>query len=135
MILRIFATSLAALLVGAFVEEARADQAFICKDGSLVQVERGQLKRMKRKNACVAKHFGRGTQNRRDARARPIAVSAATGKGVRVVPLPSRRPSPSVLRTAQLDAMLKTGRPSSNYRMVRIINAPRGAKRWYRNPR
>lgn len=113
MIWRIFAASLMALLAGSLVERARADQAFFCEDGSLVQVKADELDAAKRQNPCVARHFGQ--------------------KVVAAVPLPVRKPAPVKIRTTQTAAPVATpDKTKSSYRMVRILNAESPAERWFR---
>jgi hypothetical protein len=111
MIVKVFAASLLALLFGSLIETARADQSFMCDDGTLVQVAAQDLERMKRENACVAKYFG---------------GLAAT----RQVPLPARKPATNLVRLRQA-APERTPDHPANYRMVRIINAGRDDDKWF----
>lgn len=113
MIWRIFAASLMALLAGSLVERARAEQAIFCEDGSLVQVKADALDAAKRKNPCVARHFGQR-----------VVASA--------IPLPVRKPAPAKIRTTQTAAPApKDEKVKSSYRMVRILNAESPAERWF----
>jgi hypothetical protein len=111
MIVRVFAASLLALLVGSLIEKAHADQSFLCDGGKLVQVAAGDLERMKRENACVAKYFG---------------GLAAT----REVPLPMRKPATSLVRLRSTEPERSDDDPA-DYRMVRIINAGKADPKWF----
>ncbi|HUS96349.1 MAG TPA: hypothetical protein VMX97_06400 [Hyphomicrobiaceae bacterium] len=138
MIFKVFATSVIALVLGTFIEKARADQSFICSDGSLVQVERGDLKRMKRTNACVAAHYGirlRHTVSLLEKNQQRQLADA--------VPLPVRKPdmaarliAPPRIRESRHDpASVAESRQSSSYRMVRVINAADPRDRWFSHTR
>jgi hypothetical protein len=111
MIVRVFAASLLALLCGSLIETARADQSFMCDDGTLVQVAAQDLERMKRENQCVAKYFG------------GLAVT-------RNVPLPERKPATNLVRLRKTEPERTPDRPAS-YRMVRIINAGKDGEKWF----
>ena len=116
MIARIFALSLIALLAGSLVETARADQSFICDDGKLIQVKANDLERMKRENACVAKHFGGLARTRN-------------------VPLPTRKPQTGLIRMRRAEPAKDATTGPVNYRMVRIINAAEGGPKWFHHRR
>lgn len=111
MVVRVIAASLLALLVGSLIEKAHADQSFLCEGGKLVQVAAGELERMKRENACVAKYFG---------------GLAAT----RQVPLPTRKPATDLVRLQSTKPERSQGDPA-DYRMVRIINAGKTDPKWF----
>lgn len=123
MIVRIFAASMMALLAGSLVERARADQSFICDDGSLIQVKSADIERMRRENACVAKHLGTA----------PASLVSAV-----VVPLPTRKPAPPKLRTT-VAAPTSPSEPSvaapARVGMVRILNAAPNEPKWLAPPR
>jgi hypothetical protein len=121
MILRIFAASMLALVAGSIAERAKADQSFVCEDGSLVQVRAADLERMKRENACVAQYFG------------GIGTTAAG------LPLPVRKPAVRAPEPTGVGIRTRRAEPdtppenASPHRMVRIINAVEGESRWYRH--
>lgn len=115
MIFRVFAAAVMALIAGSIVERARADQSFICADGSLVQVKSGDLARMKRENACVASYFGGQS-------------SAAP------IPLPVRKPTRVGMRMQRAEPEVRSTRQST-YRVVRIINAGDGEPKWHHHRR
>ncbi len=58
MIVRIFAVSAVALVVGSYIERARAGQFFVCEDGRTVEVAFNKLDEAKRTDPCVAKYYG-----------------------------------------------------------------------------
>lgn len=94
-----------ALALGAWAERARADEAFVCEDGRVINVQRGELELMKRREPCVAKYFDVATA-----------------------------PAPAVSTTLPLVAspVAKAVAPASDYRNVRIINASPGGAVWFR---
>ncbi len=130
MIMRILAGSIIALGLGLMTEGARAEQMFICSDGTLRQVAHQDLERLKRQDACIARHFG-------------IEIAK--------VPLPVKRPKhllPTKPRTTQHLQLKRSANPErqhsanrsvasiwTDYRKVRIINALPGSRPWYRHTR
>ena len=58
MTLRISVISLVLLTIASGVEEANGGQYFLCEDGRTLEVELKDLPRMKREDACIARHFG-----------------------------------------------------------------------------
>ena len=122
MIVRIFAASLMALLAGSLVERARADQSFICDDGSLVQVKSADIERMRRENACVAKYLGPAKPE-----ASPAQVTTASAQPV---PLPVRKPKPPSLRSTQSEPTSPSRSAPSRIGMVRILNPGANGPHW-----
>ncbi len=59
-----------ALAAGAWVEAARADEAYICERGRVVYVKPGELETMKLQDPCVAGYFGHVPAATAPARAR-----------------------------------------------------------------
>jgi hypothetical protein len=57
-VIRLFATAFVALLAGWLVESARADEAYVCEGGRIVDVKLGELERLKREDACIAQYYG-----------------------------------------------------------------------------
>ena len=138
MILRIFAGSLVALGCGLFVETARADQSFVCDNGELVQVKRGDLERMKRENACVASHYGLSlhvvplpVQRPKRAVSRPAPRAEKMSATAEAVKLPSRKP---VVSHEIKDVALPPA-AYTDYRRVRIINAQPDGRQWFTHKR
>ncbi|MEQ1614829.1 MAG: hypothetical protein ABL904_18940 [Hyphomicrobiaceae bacterium] len=127
-----------ALAAGAWVEAARADEAYICDAGRVVYVKPGELEIKKLQDPCIAKYFeGTPTATKSVVATAPSASTAATPTAVQVppkngvdrpVPLASGdfRPAPLVsgdFRPAPL--------VSGDFRNVRIINASPGSDGWF----
>ena len=122
MILRILGGSMVALTLGLFSENVRADQTFLCEDGRMLQVKLAELGALKRREPCIAAHYG---------------------LTIKPMPLPVRRPrdfSMPLLKGAQVieptrGEMGAVASVSSDYRNVRIINARPGEQGWYAHSR
>jgi len=140
-IFKIIAVSAVALVVGAYVEGARAGQFFVCDGGQTVEVEFGDLEKAKRTNPCIAKYFGINLK----VAAKPSSVevqqpqTADHATAFFAPDLPVRKPVRPVLRQSQSVApMSKTlagrevaGTDPGNFRRVRIINARPGGAKWF----
>ena len=98
-----------ALVAGAWVEAARADEAYICERGRVVYVKPGELETMKLQDPCVAGNFGQ--------------VPAATA------------PAPREALSAPATEVAKhqVAEPVSDFRNVRIINAEPGSDAWFKH--
>ncbi|MDX2257401.1 MAG: hypothetical protein NW205_00640 [Hyphomicrobiaceae bacterium] len=154
-----FAVTIAAAILTAKV--TRADETFVCADGSFVTVLPGQLEAMKRTDPCVAAHYGITLPARgatppvpgATALAPPLAPEASYAP--REAPLPERAPprpadaiadklrsigagdaldptSPDAEAVAM--AAARKGQPS-DYRNVLILNATPGSERYFRHVR
>ena len=100
-----------ALAAGAWVESARADEAYVCDAGRVVYVKPGQLETMKRQDPCIARYFATTPT------AKPVAA-----------PPQSTEVAPTVA-TPRASEMV------SDYRNVRIINASPGTDAWFQHRR
>ena len=77
------------------INTAIADEAFVCGDGSVVNVKSGDLEIVKRTNPCVARYFGLDVSTNSSETAKAIALGATAllrGDGNTALPLPSRNP-------------------------------------------
>lgn len=138
MIVRIFAVSAVALVVGSYIERARAGQFFVCEDGRTVEVAFNELDEAKRTDPCVAKYYGLSVAEPalRGKAGEPVAV----GGTVDIV-LPVRKPVRVQLRQARDDAPAAKRDLSGQQRMatvdaagegrVKIINAKPGEAQWF----
>ena len=54
----VFAIALSCAAIWALLNEAKADDAYLCDDGKIIKVALQDLDWMKRNNACIAAHFG-----------------------------------------------------------------------------
>lgn len=73
-----------------------ADEAFVCGDGSVVNVKSGQLEIVKRTNPCVARYFGLDVATNDHETAKAIALGATAllrRDGAEVMKLPARNPT------------------------------------------
>ena len=89
------ACAVASLAVVA-TSQAFADEAFVCGDGSVVNVKPGQLEIVKRTNPCVARYFGLDVSTNDAEAAKAIAREAAAllrGKEAGAMDPPARNPS------------------------------------------
>lgn len=86
------------------INTALADEAFVCGDGSVVNVKSGDLEIVKRTNPCVARYFGLdvSTNSIETAKAMTLGATALLrGDGNTALPLPSRNPNrPDSAQTA-----------------------------------
>ncbi len=107
-----------ALAAGAWVEVARADEAYICDAGRVVYVKPGELELKKLQDPCIAKYFeGTPSATKSAVAAAPTASTAATPTAVHVPPKNGvDRPVPLA---------------SGDFRNVRIINASPGSDGWF----
>ncbi len=146
------------------INMAIADEAFVCGDGSVVNVKSGDLEIVKRTNPCVARYFGLDVSTNSSETAKAIALGATAllrGDGNTALPLPSRNPNrPDLAQTAgtagsvasaartpitQPTSQIETGSTrrsaaslddlATDYRNVRILNAQPGAAAWFRHNR
>ncbi len=146
------------------MSSAIADEAFVCGDGSVVNVKSGDLEIVKRTSPCVARYFGLDVSTNDANTANAIALRATAllrGHASASLPLPSRNPQRSEVaqNAAPADAVetakttpvsratssIETGstsrgaasveEPATDYRNVRIINSPPGAAAWFRHNR
>lgn len=124
---------LTTLAVTSLPATAKADEVFLCDGGRIVKVALEDIDWMKQNDPCVASHYG------------------LKAHAVMVPPLPHRAPSLATTKTAkQPNSITITGRietaaiskpatadntdPSiAAFRMVRIINAKKGAPRFFRH--
>ncbi len=104
-----------ALALGAWAERARADEAFVCEDGRVVNVRRGELEVMKRKEPCIMRYFDVDT-------ATPVKAAIAVARQSNV--------AAPVVKPAAPEAVAPE--PTRDYRNVRIINAGAGSAGWFR---
>lgn len=116
---------------------AKADQSFVCKDGSVVTVAPEQLAEMKRINACVAGYYGKTIAPKKVPKVENKSAKSRAGKAKARVKL---RATKQVKRTrsnknshAQLMISAHRSRGSApvaavntDYRNVRILNAKPG---------
>ncbi|CFX53201.1 exported protein of unknown function [Candidatus Filomicrobium marinum] len=125
-------TLLSLILIGA-ATKARANQTFICEDGSQVTVLPGQLELMKRTDPCVARHFGGVPQPQQPAAPQPSWAPMQA-------PLPDRKPEVEIAGFAvpegQEAAAPKAKKEvESDYRNVHIINASPGSAQFFEHKR
>lgn len=129
-------TLLSVLLIGG-VTKARADQTFICEDGSQVTVLPGQLELMKRTEPCVARHFGLQPEPQQPAAPPPSWAPMDA-------PLPDRKPEVEIAGFTVPDeqgAGHMTAPPKakaevkSDFRHVHIINASPGSAQFFEHKR
>lgn len=91
---------------------AIADEAFVCGDGSVVNVKSGQLEIVKRTNPCVARYFGLDVETNDDETAKAIALRATAllrGDGAKAMKLPARNPTRDPGRSAAVDEARSNG--------------------------
>jgi len=114
--------------------DAKADESFVCEDGSVVTVRPGDLEIMKRTNACVAAYSGGLAATQPDVPLpvrKPVMVAAAesaprtaAGEGLETGSLQDE--------TGAMDAGEQVAdRPKGTYRRVYILNAKPGASAWF----
>lgn len=130
MIVRIFAASVMALLAGSLVERARADQAFICDDGSLIQVKPADIERMRRENACVAKYLGPARETTPTTETSEPREPAPRDVANASIPLPARKPKAPALRTTLAAPSAAPRSEPARIGMVRILNAGKDEPKW-----
>ncbi len=143
MIIRIFAVSVLALIVGAYLEGARAGQFFVCDDGRTIEVEFDELEAAKRNEPCVARHFksegqrGRGPAQSAGKSPAPLRINTTAGP----IELPVRKPPVAQLRKSHRETPLPRSMEARQLAramvegqlQVRIINARPGAPKWFQS--
>ena len=121
---------------------AHADEGYLCADGSIVYVKLGTLEHMKRTNACVAAYYGLKVEEAADRQPGPATSSAPIAPADTAAPalrrLPDETPpATGVARNAREAALRRPPMPAPNtdYRNVRILNAPDGQARTFHHQR
>jgi len=100
-----------ALAAGAWVESARADEAYVCDAGRVVYVKPGELETKKLQDPCIARYF----------------ETAPTAKPAAKAPQQAEATPPAVQPRAP--------EPVNDFRNVRIINASPGSEPWFQHRR
>ncbi len=76
----------AALLIAAALtlqgRQARAEEAYVCEDGRVVQVRTGELDRLKRTDPCIAAYYKMNVEPAATPPATPIALRGAKVSGL-----------------------------------------------------
>ena len=106
-----------ALGAGAWVESARADEAYICDAGRVVYVKPGELEIKKLQDPCIAKYFENSpkvTRSTADAATAAQHAASAISAPISIAPAPEK---------------------AGDYRNVRIINASPGSDAWFAHRR
>ncbi len=115
---------------------AKADQSFVCADGSVVTVAFKDLEKMKRTNACVAGYFGLKVRTPIVAALKTEPVIRRTGRiKTKRNKKANRKPTHAQLISKSHARAQKTPEVSvgTDYRNVRIINAKPGKKAFHRH--
>ena len=123
MILRILATSLAALGLGFIIEDANAAKTVLCDDGRIIEV--AAANGGKAVDPC--RRIGNEVPAPAGSVPLPTKRPALTRRKVELKGLTEATPAP------RLDGPLQSA--STDFRQVRILNARPGAARWYRHTR
>lgn len=143
-LLRPLLAAFAGAIVAFAISAARADEAYLCADGSVVYVEFGKLAEMKRTNACVAAYYGLKIEKIEPADVTPAPTrtegDADTTKEPATprlqtftsdeTPRAARRP----LRQSELRAPPSPA-PNTDFRRVKVINAVAGEEIWFHHQR
>lgn len=104
-----------ALVAGALVERAKADQAFLCEGGRIAYA-RGlaDLERLKTADPCVAGYFGKSTLRGADRPEPPPAATLRTGTATASGPVASARaPAEPYASSAPVAVRILNGQPGN----------------------
>jgi hypothetical protein len=128
-----------AMLTFLSVNDAKADDAYICDDGRLVYAKPSTLEKLKATDPCIAKYFKTTPQPL--PQSAPVA-SQPTGTNAGALPTPpAPRFKPAVGAPTTKDARIidKPKAPEAaqgtDFRNVRVINATAGQADIYRHTR
>lgn len=133
--------ALVGIIAGFAITAALADEAYLCADGSVVYVEFGKLAEMKRTNACVAAHYGlkiepvsatpapAGTEAKGDRTKEPATPRLQTFSAADELAVTHRPTRQAALRPVPPPA------PNTDFRWVKLINAPSGEDAWFHHQR
>jgi hypothetical protein len=128
-----------AMLTLLSVNQAKADDAYVCDDGRLVYAKPSTLEKLKATDPCIAKYFKTTPQ--------PLAASAplasqpagptAVGQPAPVAPRfkPSVGAPPAKDARATVKPKAIEAAEGTDFRNVRVINAPAGQAEIYRHTR
>jgi hypothetical protein len=133
-ILKLSIAALVALLAGAWAEQAKADETFVCPDGGLVHAKSEDVPHLKRTNPCVAAYFGLTVSAVHPADSHE-AAKAANAAGA--PPSPATRPAGPAAgdaSPARQSAAAPPKKPPSDYRNVHVLNGGNGGGSWFRPP-
>lgn len=137
--LRPLLAALLGTILGFLITAARAEEAYLCADGSVVYVKVGQIEEMKRTNACVAAHYGLQVQPSQTTVEPPTPATNAAQAGQPTAPALRTLPAgdepvaaPPAQRTRE--AVLRVA-PSADFRRVKVINAQSDAEGWFHHQR
>jgi hypothetical protein len=121
-----------ALVAGAIVESARADEAYVCDAGRIAYVRPGELEMKKLQDPCIAKYF-ENTQSVKPAAAKSAAASPTTTSAPQPAAATPVAPNVPMHKTSVQTSAAPPHAdvPASDYRNVRIINAAPGADAWF----
>lgn len=114
----LLAALLLPLLLALVAGHARADEAYVCEGGRVVQVRLGELDRLKRTDPCIAAYYGLSIQ------ASPVSEAAP--------PLPERRPeviaaAPAAIAPAPIAAVPIAAVPmtTASVAAAAVVTVPR----------
>ena len=125
---------------------ASADEAFLCGPSTIVYVAAGELEQKKKTDPCIAAYFGMTVDPGAKAEAGPAPVKANERIAKANVPDATVRQlkrldgpevsDPTADRSIRSASLLPPeASPGTDYRNVRVINAPSDEARWFRHDR
>jgi hypothetical protein len=128
-----------AMLTFLSINDARADDAYICDDGRLVYAKPATLEKLKATDPCIAKYFNVTPPPL--AQTAPVAGLPTGSKAGALPAPPAPRFKPSVGAPPAKDARIMEqpkaleAAQGTDFRNVRVINAPAGQAEIYRHTR
>jgi hypothetical protein len=139
-IFKLSIAALAALLAGAWAEQAKADETFVCAGGGLVHATPEDLPELKRTNPCVAAYFGLtvSAAAAADTAVPPqdqprVLLSTASQPRAAIAPV-ERQTVANEVAPQIAPQPVQPRKPPSDHRNVHVLNGGNGSGSWYRPP-
>lgn len=122
---------------------ARADEAYLCGPDKVVYVKAAELELKKHSDPCIAAYFGISLEVKANSKVPAVAAEVTTSKAAEAAPAVEfkRLTEADVpIRQNRLDVHAAltappTPSPGTDYRNVRVINAPSGDGQWFKHAR